>query len=288
MYPPVWGQSHRAKARVCRPCLTIPKREWFPSPCRFCAVPFDYCAPVFCRCILIGSVNLISHRVWRAHVYTYSTCAHRYTDTPNDAFKTSHERGMKGKWQCEEGGLKQIEGRLRETRRALEGGRGGSSQDGFIMLCVCRYITKPPIMCRKFLPHLVFTKETHLPVHEWINSSLCFVLLNHGRGSVFIFCTMWFLEVAYFLARMLESTAGKRTECRSFFFSVHLELARPVIGAEINTWATFPLGLQRLGHIFFLFWLSPSALKWIRVIGSIFLTRMIVFQNRTPNSLCLC
>lgn len=81
-----------------------------------------------------------------------------------------------------------------------------------------------------------------------------------------------FRKVAYFLAKCLKALRAGRQASKwkreKVFFSFRFELAQPAIGAEINIWATFPLGLQRL--LFNLCFGSPLTMKenlsnWINI-----------------------
>lgn len=61
------------------------------------------------------------------------------------------------------------------------------------------------------------------------------VPLNQHRG-LFPFAgrNMWFLEVAYFVAKMLESTEGEGTERRTVSSLLSLGLPGQRFGAEIH------------------------------------------------------
>lgn len=52
-----------------------------------------------------------------------------------------------------------IEGMLKDKRTALEGGKGGLSQDNVSLCCASRYITNPLIMCWKFSSSALFRYE---------------------------------------------------------------------------------------------------------------------------------
>lgn len=108
---------------------------------------------------------------------------------------------------------------LKEKRRALEGGVGYLRTMFHYVVYVA--ISQTHLLCAgnccrgSFLPR----KHIYLSIKESIhgsNQTHKIVLLNQQEGLFpFSACTMWFLEVAYFLAQMLKSTEGRRTECRS-------------------------------------------------------------------------
>lgn len=285
----LWGASHtEQKHESVVHVLTLAKRASFPSPCRFCAVPFDYYALVFCRCILIGSVNLISHMVWRAHVYMYSTCAHRYTDTPNDALKDFT-------WERDERKVAAWRGRTETDWRQSEGnekvirGREGwviSGRIHYVCVCVSLY-HQTTYYVQVISSSARFHKENPFTC-AWMNQQLSLFRVAEPRKRVcFHFLYHVVLGSCLFSSSDALKYCGQENRVQVFF------LLRSLGVSPASDWSRDKHELHFLWVcsgwvIFFLFWLSPSALKWIRVIGSIFLTRMIVFQNRTPNSLSLC
>lgn len=103
---------------------------------------------------------------------------------PMEADCSIKRNHMRKEWKLKwaEGGLEQIEGRLKEIETAWGGGRGGLSWDN-IWLCVVN-----------FFPGSFLLRKMHLSVHKGINSSpslnssIYNYAAEHTRRAVSIFC----------------------------------------------------------------------------------------------------